>query len=77
MEEWISSYWRQFAAVIAFVVWLVRLEAKAVTNEKEIKRLWNQRKEDMDAAKEARQETNLMLQEIRDDIKDLIRQTAK
>jgi hypothetical protein len=77
MEDWISSYWRQFAAAIAFVVWLVRLEAKAVTNEKEIKRIWQQRKEDMDAAKEARQQTNIMLQEIRDDIKDLIRQTAK
>ena len=41
-------------------------------NTKEIKRLWNQRKEDIQASKEAREDTNKMLAEIRDDIKALI-----
>lgn len=77
MEDWISAYWRQLAAAVAFVIWLVRLEAKAMANTREVERLWSQRKEDMQMAKEARDQTNLMLQEIRDDIKDLIRQTAK
>lgn len=77
MEDWLASYWRQFVAAIAFVVWLVRLEAKAISNEKEIQRIWKQREEDMRAAKEARMETNIMLQEIRDDIKSLIREVSK
>jgi len=41
-------------------------------NTKEIKRLWNQRREDLEASKEARDDTNKMLAEIRDDIKALI-----
>jgi hypothetical protein len=57
---------------IALVAWLVRLEARAMDNTKEIKRLWNQRKEDIQASKEAREDTNKMLAEIRDDIKALI-----
>jgi hypothetical protein len=57
---------------VGFLVWLIRLEGRSVENTKEIKRLWNQRKEDLDASKEAREETNKMLGEIRDDIKALI-----
>jgi hypothetical protein len=59
-------------AFVGFLVWLIRLEARSVENTKEIKRLWNQRKEDMDLAKAAREDTNQMLAEIRDDIKALI-----
>jgi hypothetical protein len=59
-------------AFVGFLVWLIRLEARSVENTKEIKRLWNQRKEDMDLAKAAREDTNAMLAEIRDDIKALI-----
>jgi hypothetical protein len=58
-------------------VWLIRLEGRSVENTKEIKRLWNQRKEDLDASKEAREETNKMLSEIRDDIKALIARVGK
>lgn len=66
------QFWPVIAGFIALVAWLVRLEARAMDNTKEIKRLWNQRKEDLDASKEAREETNKMLGEIRDDIKSLI-----
>jgi hypothetical protein len=59
------------------VVWLVRLEAGSAENTKEIKRLWNQRREDMDAAQRSRSETNTMLAEIRDDIKALISKVGK
>ncbi|MCP3654216.1 MAG: hypothetical protein GY766_04870 [Herbaspirillum sp.] len=41
-------------------------------NTKEIRRLWNQRREDLEASKAAREDTNAMLAEIRDDIKALI-----
>jgi hypothetical protein len=62
---------------VGFLVWLIRLEGRSVENTKEIKRLWNQRKEDLDASKEAREETNKMLGEIRDDIKALIARVGK
>lgn len=70
--ELILQFWPVVLGFIALVVWLIRLEARAMDNTKEIKRLWNQRKEDLDAAKVARDETNKMLAEIRDDIKALI-----
>jgi hypothetical protein len=57
---------------VALIVWLVRLEARAMDNTKEIKRLWAQRKEDLGMSKEARDDTNKMLAEMRDDIKSLL-----
>lgn len=73
----IFAYWPIGVSFVAVVVWLVRLEAGSVENGKEIKRLWNQRREDMEAAQRARGETNAMLAEIRDDIKALISKVAK
>jgi hypothetical protein len=72
MTENILKFWPVALAFVGFLVWLIRLEARSVENTKEIKRLWNQRKEDMDLAKAAREDTNQMLAEIRDDIKALI-----
>ena len=66
------QFWPVVLGFVAFGVWLVRLEARAMDNTKEIKRLWNQRREDLEASKEAREDTNKMLAEIRDDIKALI-----
>jgi len=70
--ETVLQYWPIMMGFVGFLVWLIRLEGRSVENTKEIKRLWNQRKEDLDASKEAREETNKMLGEIRDDIKALI-----
>jgi len=75
--EGIFAYWPIGVSFVAVTVWLVRLEAGSTENGKEIKRLWNQRKEDMDAAQRARGETNAMLAEIRDDIKALISRVGK
>lgn len=75
--EGIIKYWPVAASFVAVVVWLVRLEAGSAENTKEIKRLWNQRREDMDAAQRSRSETNSMLAEIRDDIKALISKVGK
>jgi hypothetical protein len=75
--EVVLQFWPVFLGFIAFLVWLIRLEARSVENTKEIKRLWNQRREDMDAAKAAREDTNAMLAEIRDDIKALIAKVGK
>jgi len=65
------------STVVAFVVWLVRLEAKALGNEREIKRLWQQRKEDLEQAQAARDETNKMLAEMRTDIKMILKNFAQ
>ena len=72
MAETLLKFWPILMGFVGFLVWLIRLEARSVENTKEIKRLWNQRKEDMDLAKAAREDTNAMLAEIRDDIKALI-----
>lgn len=75
--EGIFAYWPIGVSFVAVTVWLVRLEAGSTENGKEIKRLWNQRKEDMDAAQRSRSETNSVLAEIRDDIKSLIARVGK
>jgi hypothetical protein len=75
--EGIFAYWPIGASFVAVTVWLVRLEAGSAENGKEIKRLWNQRREDMEATQRARGETNSMLAEIRDDIKALIAKVGK
>ena len=70
--ELIRTFWPLAVAFVATIVWLIRLEARSVENSKEIKRLWYQRKEDLETSKQEREETNKMLSEIRDDIKSLI-----
>jgi len=62
--------------VVAVTIWLIRLEAKALGNEKEIKRLWQQRKEDLEQARTARDETNKMLAEMRTDIKMILKHSS-
>jgi len=77
MPDWIPDSWKIALAVVAFVVWLVRLESKGLQNEREIKRLWNQHKEDLDAAREDRQRIHNILSEIQSDIKQLIAKVGK
>lgn len=75
--EIIRAFWPVAVAFVGFLVWLIRLESRSIENGKEIKRLWNQRREDLETTKQAREETNAMLAEIRDDIKDLIGRIGK
>jgi len=77
MPEWFTDGWKPLVAAVALIVWLVRLESRGLQNERDIKRLWQQRKEDLDAARAAREDTNQMLGEIRDDIKALIAKVGK
>jgi hypothetical protein len=73
----VLTFWPIILGFVAFLVWLIRLEARSVENSKEIKRLWNQRKEDMALSRQSREDTNKMLAEIRDDIKELIGKVGK
>jgi hypothetical protein len=75
--ESVLKFWPVAMGFVALIVWLIRLEARAMDNTKEIRRLWNQRREDLEASKQARDDTNKMLAEIRDDIKALISRVGK
>jgi hypothetical protein len=75
--ELIKTFWPIILGFIGAIVWLIRLEARSIENEKEIKRLWLQRKEDLEMSRQAREDTNKMLSEIRDDIKALIAKVGK
>lgn len=77
MAEIIRDFWAVIAAVVAAVVWLVRLEARGISNAAEIRRLWAQRKEDLELQSKAREETSHMLSEIRADIKALLREVKR
>ena len=70
--ELIREYWGVVVAVIGSIAWLVRLESRGLSNEREIKRLWLQRKEDMEHAQRNREDQNRLLDEIRQDIKKLL-----
>ncbi len=72
--ELLKEWWALVVGAVATVFWLSRLEWRGLQNEAEIKRLWSQRKEDLESAQNSRQETNDMLKEIRDDIKNLLKQ---
>ena len=73
MEVFLSKFGWIATGIVAGIVWLVRLEAIALSNRADIKRLWGQRSEDLQAAKDSRDESNKMLSEIRQDVKDLLR----
>lgn len=75
-REWLPA----ILAGIGLTAWAVRIEAKAQANERDIRGLWNQRKDDLDAAKESRADTSKRLDSvdkalavIQDDIKTLLR----
>lgn len=72
MADTLLQFWPVALGFVGFLVWLIRLEARSIENTKEIRRLWNQRREDLEASRQSREDTNRMLAEIRDDIKALI-----
>ena len=77
MTEMIRTWWPVAITVIAAIAWLIRLEASGISNGTEIKRLWSQRREDMEAAKESRDRMDRRLDEIASDIKTLLKGMAK
>lgn len=70
--ELFKTFWPVVLAFIGFLVWLIRLESRSIENTKEIKRLWHQRREDLESSRLAREHTNKILEEIQRDIKALI-----
>ena len=68
----LQSGWTYVMTVVGLIVWLVRGEAQTKANSSEIRRLWKQRDEDQRAHKDARDTTNDLLTELRQDIKTLL-----
>lgn len=86
--EILKDYWAVIGGFVALIVWLVRLEAGMKENGKEVRSLWRQRNEDLEASRSSRAETNDILgrldkkmdaafTELRGDIKELLRQDRR
>lgn len=73
----IRDWWALVLAGVGGLFWLSRLEWRGLQNEAEIKRLWEQRKEDLVSAQHARDETNQILREMQRDIKRLLQQRGQ
>lgn len=70
----LKEYWAVLMGAFGFVSWLVRLEAMAKTNGKELLRLEKQMDRDRLDAQSSRRETNDILKDMQSDIKQLIRE---
>jgi len=75
--ELVRDFWAIIAAAIGVIVWFIRLESRGIANAADIKRLWSQRKEDMQASKDSRDRMDRRLDEISTDIKTILRGMAK
>jgi len=73
MTDMIRTFWPVAGATLAVIIWLIRLEARSISNATEVRRLWSQRKEDMMAAKDSRDRMDRRLDEIGGDIKTILR----
>lgn len=71
MTDLTKELWGIFLAAVAAVVWLIRLEGKVALNSAAIRRLEQQRHDDMVAAREARGMTNDGLRDIRGDLSEI------
>ena len=77
MTDMIKTWWPVALTVIAAIFWFARLEYRGISNATEIKRLWSQRKEDMEDAKDSRARMDHRLDEIGSDVKTLLREVGK
>ena len=77
MTDMIRTWWPVAVTVIAAIAWLIRLEARSISNGTEIKRLRSQRREDMEAVKESRDRMDRRLDEIGSDIKEILKGMEK
>lgn len=75
MIELLSNIGTNWPIVVAFVgaaFWLARLESRSLSNEREFRRLWEQRREDLQDAVQNRQRVLTMLDRMEMDIKRIL-----
>lgn len=70
--EVLKEYWAIFTALIGFLVWLLRLESGMLGNRKDIRRMEEQRKEDVRNASHQRDKMEERMGEIAGDIKQIL-----
>ena len=68
----LKEYWAILMAFVGFVVWLVRLEAGMLRNGQDIKRMEEQRKEDVENARNQRDKMEEHITTIGGDIKQIL-----
>jgi cell division protein FtsL len=76
VEDVIAQFWKVILAAIGAIAWLVRLEARANQNTRDLTklelRIEKQRKEDLEARKDDWGRMEKMMDEMRSDIKKLL-----
>lgn len=77
MTDVLKDWWALIIGAFSFVAWLVRMESKMKANEREIQRLWEQRKEDLAHADKRLEAQNAILGEMRADIKLLLQRQMR
>ena len=70
-SEVLREYWMIIMGAVGGLVWLVRLESRSLANEKEIRRMGEQRKEDLKNAEKSREDTKEILTEMKDGMKTM------
>ena len=73
----IKEWWVFIISGATGLMWLMRLEARSLSNEREVRRLAEQRKEDLENSRRSREDTNAMLAEIRADVKAILTSKAR
>lgn len=80
MSEAIQQYWQQILAIVAAIVWGVRLENRASQNSQDLAkletRLAGQRREDMETRARDWGRMEKAIDEMRTDIKKLLERGA-
>ena len=71
VSEIFREFWHIIMAVVAGLVWLVRLESRSLAIEKELERMAKQRIEDLANAEKSREDTKETLHEMKDDMKEI------
>ena len=72
IETFIKDFWFLLVAAAGGLVWMVRLEGGMLSNRRDIKRLEEQRKADMEEARGHRDKVDTRLDGIQADVKHII-----
>ena len=73
----IKDWWAVIMTVVGGILWIGKVQSTGAQNTRDIKRLENQRHDDLANAQRARDEQGEMLREMRSDIKQLLQRPQK
>ena len=73
----IREWWAVILSVVGGILWLGKVHSNGSQNTRDIKRLENQRHDDLENARHARDEQTEMIREMRSDIKLLLQRPTR